>query len=171
MSGETRMTLEDEKVLNPGMFWRAIGARATGVTIVTAAGDDGPAGFLALSATHLTADPPIVTVAIDTRTSALEAIRGHGAFAINYLSTDSQDIFERFTAKDGPKGAARFEGIATQTLSTGAPIFESVVGALDCRLEETIERFGTVIALGRVVNFVSHVDRKPMIHFQGKLMS
>lgn len=170
MGGESHMTLEDEKQIDPGAFWRAIGARATGVTIVTAAGEDGPAGFLALSATHLTASPPIVTVAIDMRTSALEAIRQSAAFAINYLSTDSRDVFERFTAKDGPRGAARFEAMATGLLSTGAPIFETAVGALDCRLEETIERFGTVIALGRVVNFISHADRKPMIHFQGKLL-
>lgn len=171
MSGETRMTLEDGTKIDPGTFWRAIGARATGITIVTATGNDGPAGFLALSATHLTASPPIVTVAIDMRTSALESIRQNGAFAINYLSMESQDVFERFTTKDGPKGSARFEGIATSALSTGAPIFDSVVGALDCRLEEAIERFGTVIALGRVVDFLSHADRKPMIHFQGKVMS
>lgn len=40
-------------------FWKAIGCRAIGVAIVTAKGADGPAGFLALSATHLSASPPM----------------------------------------------------------------------------------------------------------------
>ncbi|MFT5180492.1 MAG: flavin reductase (DIM6/NTAB) family NADH-FMN oxidoreductase RutF, partial [Alphaproteobacteria bacterium] len=48
----------DEKLIDPGSFWRAIGQRATGMTIVTAHGSDGPAGLLALSATHVAADPP-----------------------------------------------------------------------------------------------------------------
>jgi len=52
-------------------FWRAIGERAIGAAVVTAADIHGPAGFLALSATHLCADPPMMMVSIDKRTSAL----------------------------------------------------------------------------------------------------
>ena len=54
-------------------FWKAIGCRAIGVAIVTAKGADGPAGFLALSATHLSASPPMMMVSIGLTTSALAA--------------------------------------------------------------------------------------------------
>ena len=56
-------------------FWKAIGCRAIGVAIVTAKGTDGPAGFLALSATHLSASPPMMMVSIGLTTSALGAVR------------------------------------------------------------------------------------------------
>jgi flavin reductase (DIM6/NTAB) family NADH-FMN oxidoreductase RutF len=55
-------------------FWRAIGNRASGSTVVTAQSDDGPAGFLGLSAAHVSADPPLMLVSIDQRTSALQTI-------------------------------------------------------------------------------------------------
>ena len=154
--------------LTPGAFWGAIGMRAAGVAIVTAAGADGPAGFLALSATHLTASPPTMTVSIDGRTSALAAVRASNSFAINFLSDEATEIYERFTSKDGPRGADRFAGLDYTRLTTGAPVFSQVTGALDCRLEEAIERFGTVLAIGRIVNLVSNKEASPMIHFQGK---
>ena len=66
-------------------FWKAIGCRAIGVAIVTAKGSDGPAGFLALSATHLSASPPMMMVSIGLTTSALGAVRQSNHFAINYV--------------------------------------------------------------------------------------
>jgi flavin reductase (DIM6/NTAB) family NADH-FMN oxidoreductase RutF len=45
------------------------------VAIVTARGTAGPAGFLALSATHLSPSPPMMMVSISYTTSALGAVR------------------------------------------------------------------------------------------------
>ena len=50
------------KTIDVKSFWQAIGQRAIGATIVTAAGSGGPAGLLGLSATHVTADPPTMLV-------------------------------------------------------------------------------------------------------------
>ena len=61
--------------INAKTFWKAIGCRAIGVAIVTAKGTDGPAGFLALSATHLSASPPMMMVSMGLTTSALGAVR------------------------------------------------------------------------------------------------
>jgi flavin reductase (DIM6/NTAB) family NADH-FMN oxidoreductase RutF len=41
------------------------------------------------------------------------------------------------------------------------------VGAIDCQLEETIERHGVVIAIGRVVAVLDGVDKAPLVHFHG----
>jgi flavin reductase (DIM6/NTAB) family NADH-FMN oxidoreductase RutF len=77
-------------------FWRMLGMRAVGVTVITAQGEDGPAGFLALSATHVTADPPSMLVSIDDRTAALKAVQHSGHFAINYLSAADQALADSF---------------------------------------------------------------------------
>ena len=62
------------KAIDAKSFWRTLGERAIGVTIVTAQGVDGPAGFLGLSASHVCADPPTMLVSIDDKTSALGAV-------------------------------------------------------------------------------------------------
>jgi flavin reductase (DIM6/NTAB) family NADH-FMN oxidoreductase RutF len=147
-------------------FWKAIGCRAIGVAIVTAQGTDGPAGFLALSATHLTASPPIMMVSIGLTTSALAAVRQGNHFAINYVPKGNDSLVKEFGGGGSLKGADRFLPGAWSQLKSGAPTLVDAVGVIDCRLEEMIERHGTVIALGRVIAYTGS-DREPMISFRG----
>jgi len=147
-------------------FWQAIGQRATGSTIVTARGVDGPAGFLGLSATHLSADPPLMLVSIDRRTSALAAVLASRHFAINWLGADDAALAEDFGGRGPAKGADRFAPGRWTTLVTGAPVLLGGAGAVDCTLEETIERGGTVIVIGRVAG-VATGTAEPLVHFRG----
>jgi flavin reductase (DIM6/NTAB) family NADH-FMN oxidoreductase RutF len=157
----------DEKLIDPGSFWRAIGQRATGMTIVTAHGSDGPAGLLALSATHVAADPPTMLVSIDNKTSALANVLDAKHFAINYLPQSAEDIVELFSGKSPLKGADRFEAGRWGTLATGAPTYNEAIGVIDCELEEVIERHGVSIVLGRVVDFRAEPDGAPLVYFRG----
>ena len=150
-----------------GAFWQAVGQRAVAATIVTARGSAGPAGFLGLSATHVCADPPTMLVSIDARTSALGAIRDSGHFAINYLPRDTQDVVDLFSGKSDLKGPDRFDAKRWSSLATGAPVFNGAVGVMDCRLEETLERHGTIIAIGRVVAIGGDRDAAPLVYFRG----
>ena len=155
------------KVIDAKAFWSAVGQRALGASVVTATGSDGPAGFLGLSTAHVCADPPTMLVSIDKRTSALAAILESRHFAINYLAGDQGDIADIFGGKSELKGSDRFSRGAWATLSTGAPVLAEAAGAIDCTLEETIERHGVVIALGRVVDFAA-TTREPLILLRGK---
>jgi flavin reductase (DIM6/NTAB) family NADH-FMN oxidoreductase RutF len=155
------------KIIDTKAFWRAIGQRATGSTIVTARAADGPAGFLGLSATHVCADPPTMLVAIDRRTSALAAILAARHFAINYLARGDAALADSFGGRGDKKGADRFDAGRWGTLTTGAPVLRDGIGALDCTLEETIERHGVCIALGRVVDVLEGTRGDPLIHFRG----
>jgi flavin reductase (DIM6/NTAB) family NADH-FMN oxidoreductase RutF len=148
-------------------FWRAIGNRASGSTVVTAQSDDGPAGFLGLSAAHVSADPPLMLVSVDKRTSALQTILAARHFALNFLPREAADIADMFGGKGSKKGTERFEAGRWGTLRTGAPVLLDAVGAIDCQLEETIERHGVVVAIGRVVAVMDSVDKAPLIHFHG----
>jgi flavin reductase (DIM6/NTAB) family NADH-FMN oxidoreductase RutF len=148
-------------------FWSAVGLRATGSTVVTARSDAGAAGFLGLSATHLCADPPLMLVSIDQRTSALPVVIAARHFALNFLPREARAIADMFGGKSAQKGAERFEPGKWGRLKTGAPILLSAVGAIDCRLEETIERHGVVIAIGRVVDVLAGAGADPLVHFRG----
>ena len=158
------------KSIDVKTFWSAVGQRALGAAVVTAAGADGPAGFLGLSSAHVAADPPTMLVSIDKRTSALAAVLAARAFAINYLAQDQQAIADIFGGKGTAKGAERFAAGAWTKLTTGAPVLADGAGAIDCTLTETIERFGVVIALGRVVDFALS-ERAPLIFLRGKYLA
>jgi flavin reductase (DIM6/NTAB) family NADH-FMN oxidoreductase RutF len=158
------------KDIDAKSFWGAVGQRALGVSVVTAAGTDGPAGFLGLSTAHVCADPPMMVVSIDKKTSALQAVLEKRHYAINYLAADQQAIADAFGGRTAAKGAERFAGAAWGTLSSGAPVLTDGAGAIDCALEETIERFGVVIAIGRVVDF-STSTRPPLVFLRGKYVT
>src|SRR5262245_53176045 len=155
------------KVIDVKTFWRTLGQRAIGSTIVTALGEDGPAGFLGLSASHICADPPLMLVSIDKRTSALPAVLAARHFAVNFLPRDAAELADMFGGKGALRGAARFETARWQTLTTGPPVRASALGAMDCALEEAIERHGISIVIGRVVDVLMGSGRNPLIHFGG----
>jgi flavin reductase (DIM6/NTAB) family NADH-FMN oxidoreductase RutF len=156
--------------IDPKTFWQALSQRATGSTVVTARTAAGPAGFLGLSATHVSADPPRMLVSIDKRTSALATVLAAGHFALNFLPRDASAIADTFAGRATLKGAARFEEEAWITLATGAPIFKAAIGAMDCELLETIERDGVCIAIGRVVEVLIGGNASPLVHFRGGYM-
>jgi flavin reductase (DIM6/NTAB) family NADH-FMN oxidoreductase RutF len=153
--------MSEQHPIDAKAFWRAIGNRATGSTVVTAASDGVPAGFLGLSATHLCADPPLMMVTIDRRTSALETVLAARHFR------GASGLADMFGGKGAQKGAARFEPGTWTTLATGAPILRDAVAAIDCTLEEAIERHGGVIAIGRVVDVLEGAGQEPLVHFRG----
>lgn len=158
-------TISDAKT-----FWRALGMRAVGAAVVSARGSAGPAGFLALSATHLTSDPPTMLVSISKKTSALAAILEAKHFAINYLPIGMEELADSFGGHGPLKGANRFSPSNWTTLTTGAPTLKAAVGVLDCRLEEAIERFDTIIAIGRIAGYLQAEDVMPLVTFGGRYL-
>ena len=162
------MTLEAQAPLDAKTFWRALGMRAVGVAIVTAQGEDGPAGFLALSATHVTADPPSMLVSIDDRTQALKAVLHSRHFAISYLPAGEQALADMFGGRGDIKGAERFAPGRWQTLATGAPIFADAVGAIDCTLAQTFRFHSTTIAVGTVAAFTLADRSDALLFYRGR---
>jgi flavin reductase (DIM6/NTAB) family NADH-FMN oxidoreductase RutF len=164
---ETRK-IEMAAIEGAGGFWRAIGMRAVGTSIVAAVGAGGPRGFLALSPTHLCPDPPTIMVSVDIKTSALAAIRESRRLSINYLSAQHADLVPVFSGKTALKGADRFKNIDWQPLPSGAPGLLGSVCVLDCRVEEMIERHATMIVIARIDGAYADPEKSPLISFKGK---
>ena len=92
----TSLTVTSGEAIDGKAFWTTLGQRATGMTVVTADSDDGPTGFLGLSAAHVTASPPTMLVSVDRKTSALAGIRSRRHFAINFLPANAAGVAEAF---------------------------------------------------------------------------
>lgn len=166
MSEFTRKILSARDI-DAAAFWRSLGQRASPVAIVTADNGGKPAGFFALSAAHVSADPPTMLASIDRKTAALEVVLAARHFAVNYLSAGQQKIAEAFAGKTAAKGAARFTAGHWTTLQTGAPILEDAVSAFDCTLDQVIERQNTVIVIGLVAALAFSENNETLIYCSG----
>ena len=156
------------KSINPKLFWRSLAGRACGVAIIASSVNNNPAGFLALSVTHLTSDPPIITISIGKSTSAINTVISSSSLAVNYIRKSDLKLVDIFSGKTNLKGSDRFDHKRWDKLSTGSPILKDAVSVLDCCVEETIERYDTLLILAKIVNFTDNEFLDPMIHFRGK---
>lgn len=152
-------------------FWKTLGERATGITVVTTDSDEGPAGFLGLSASHVSADPPTILVSIDRKTSALAGVLSRKHFAVNYLPAGAGKLADAFGGKVGLGGADRFAAGEWTTLATGAPIYKEALGVFDCTVVDIIERGNISIVIGTVVGATARGAGEPLIYFRGKVYS
>jgi flavin reductase (DIM6/NTAB) family NADH-FMN oxidoreductase RutF len=157
-----------ESPLRPQDFWPALSHRAVGAAIVAAQDENGPAGFLALSATHVCANPPTMLVSIGHRTSALATVIGSGHFSINYLADTDREMMDVFAGKTELAGAQRFHEGRWGKHVTGAPVLLGAVAAFDCLVEEIIERHETSIVLGRIMGvLLGDASFRPLVTYRG----
>lgn len=131
-----------------GVYWRAVGARPVGATVITAQYEGTKVGFLGLSFAHVSARPPIVLVSVSRSTTALATILASKAFAVSELPDGAEAVARAFGG--GTPNQDRFSDRDWETLVSGAPIYPNAAVAFDCKLHRTIEEGDTILVLGRV---------------------
>lgn len=125
----------------------ALGAFATGVTVICAPGADGRfAGFTANSFNSVSLDPPLVVWSLNRRASTLGTFERAGRYAINVLAHDQAELAHRFSRPH----ADRFEGVPYRLGTAGAPLIDGCLAWFECR-HHAMQRAGDhVLFLGRV---------------------
>ena len=161
------MTMTTE--IDARTFWRAIGSRVLGACVAAARDDNGPAGLLALSATHVSAAPPTMMMSVGKSTSALSTILRAGHFSLNVLTEADATVADLFSGRSGVSGAARFTAGRWDTLVTGAPALIGAMAVLDCKVETTVESSDAHIIIGRVMAYRGQEGR-PLVSFGGKML-
>ena len=150
-----------------GDFWRTLGERPIGATLVTTDSADGPKGFLGLSAAHVTANPPTMLVSIDKKTSALAGVLDKGHFAVNFLPEGYAEMANAF----GGKGEKVFDPEKWGILATGAPVLNDAVGVFDCEVSQVVEQGDISIVIGLVKGVKAAGEGNPLIFHRGKFLS
>lgn len=127
-------------------FRRLVG----GVSVITTGTGATRTGLTATSVSALSAEPPTLTVNINRTSSTWEVLAREGRFGVNVISAAQRPVAERFSGFGGLKGADRYQGAEWTTAVTGAPLLVGALAALDCTVEEAIERHSHVILIGRI---------------------
>lgn len=120
---------------------------AAGVSIITAGRDDDITGMTVTSLTSLSANPPRLLVSINRQASSFALIERYRLFGISILGADQQQLADRFS-NGNLKGKQRFEGTTWFPGPSGVPLLGSSLAAVECQVEEIIERHSHGIIVG-----------------------
>jgi flavin reductase (DIM6/NTAB) family NADH-FMN oxidoreductase RutF len=105
----------------------------TGVTILTSRYEEFAHGMTVNSFSSVSLEPPLVLASVEKAVRTYSLIHISGIFALSFLREGQEWISNRFAGRD-TENNDRFEGLATYTAVTGAPILADNIGHLDCRV-------------------------------------
>lgn len=145
-------------------FRQVLGHFPTGVTVVTAAGDDGPVGLAVGSFASVSLDPPLVAFCAAKSSTSYPKIAEAGHFVVNVLAEDQEDVSRVFASK----GTDKFAGIGyRRALGTGAPMLEGSLAWIGCDIEDVHEAGDHWIVVGLVHEMEIGHEGGPLVFFRG----
>ena len=142
-------------------FW------ATGVSVITAQGDDGPAGATANALSSLSLEPPLALVCFDLSSRTLAAVRDSERFGINMLSSGQEEISRLFATKKSQE--EKFAEIGHQ-LVEGVPVIDDCLAYVVCGLDSELRRGDHVIAIGQVIASGVDEDAAPLLFYRSEYL-
>jgi flavin reductase (DIM6/NTAB) family NADH-FMN oxidoreductase RutF len=146
-------------------FRQVMGFFATGVTLLTAASGDTLRAMTANSVTSVSLDPLSLLVCVNRGAVMHSVLSESGAFAINILSKEQEQLSRACARTDSPE--ARLEGVPFSIGAAGAPIVDGSIGFVECKTAAALD-FGThTIFVGEVVN-VDARSGDPLLFYRGQ---
>jgi len=164
-------TIEIDRETFSGDFRGAMRHLAGGVSVITAGRGTDITGMTVTSVSSLSVDPPTLIVSINRESSSWSLLKTHAVFGVNILTADQFDVAERFSGKDGLKGAARFAGAQWTSLVSGVPLLAGALAAIDCEVEDIVERHSHAIVIGRVLDMQLSPRGAALAYWQGQYVA
>lgn len=137
------------RAVDPQQFRAVMGRFATGVTVVTARGPEGPVGMTANAITSLSLDPLLLIVCFDRTARTLGVVEETGVFGVNILAAGQTALAQLFASK-APE-AEKFAGVP-HDLHGGLPVLRGAHAWIGCRLEQLVPGGDHVIGIGAVTD-------------------
>ena len=137
----TRITPEED----PKGFRSALGQFATGITVITCAGPDGPVGITANSFASVSLDPPLVLWSPAKSSSRYGVFMAAEHYAIHVVSTQQRDLCQGFVKDWDAFGSAEWS-----TDANGTPLIEGCLARFECTKAAAHDAGDHTIIVGRV---------------------
>lgn len=162
---------EVSREVRTGDFRGAMRQLTGGVSVITVGRDKDISGMTVTSVSSLSIDPPTLIVSINRGASSWPLVQRYGFFGVNILTSDQIDIAGRFAGKDGLKGAERFAGAEWTPRASGVPLLVGALAAIECGVEEIIERHSHAIVIGRVLDLQLSTRTAALAYWQGQYVA
>ena len=132
-------------------FRLAMRQLAAGISIVTAGDDKERGGFTATSVISLSVNPPRLLVSVDSRSNTLPLLQKSQGLTINLLAHDQEHLAQVFAGRTHAQGSDRFAGASWRHYRGAGFALDGAIASVHCGVDETIERHGHVLVIGRVL--------------------
>ena len=121
-------------------FRDAMSRLGAAVNIITTAGPAGRAGFTASAVCSVTDDPAMLLVCINRGSRAYPYVIQNGVMCVNVLGGPHRPVSDSFAGFTTTTMDERFGTGSWTVLSTGAPALEGASAAVDCVIEDVVEK-------------------------------
>jgi 3-hydroxy-9,10-secoandrosta-1,3,5(10)-triene-9,17-dione monooxygenase reductase component len=149
--------------VTPARMREILGHFCSGLTVITAATDNGPAGFTCQSFTSLSLEPALISFNPARSSSTWPILRERGRFCVNILPAEHVALSNKFARS----GTDKFEGVAHHESPLGNPILDKALAWIDCELHEEYDGGDHTIVLGLVKAMHARPDAEPLLFFKG----
>lgn len=149
--------------IDPLQLRSAMSRFPTGVTVVTAATADGPAGLSANAVTSLSLDPPLMLACLDRGSRTLRAVEAAGRFGINVLGSDGEGLARGFASKQPME--RKWDEVDWAD-SDGIPRLGAAIVFVACRMRDVLAGGDHVIVTGEV-EALAQRDGEPLVFADG----
>lgn len=137
---------------------------ASGVAVLTCTDGKICQGMTVSSFNSVSVDPPVVTVSLANHTRAKRIVEVTNYFAINILSSDEQELADRFAGRSGDQ-EDRFKGVKVTRGLHEIPLLEVASAWLVCKVLQTIPFPESTLFVGEVLKCARGKDLDPLVYF------
>ena len=162
--GQTLFRLRRVIRVDPREFRDTLGSFPTGVAVVTAVGERGPAGLTTNAFSSLSLDPPLVLVCFDHGSRTLGIVRESRRFAVTVLRAGQEELARLFAGK--VPHPEKFAAV-THTADHGVPVLDDALAWLVCDLEAMHPGGDHEIGIGAVTALGHDPDGEPLVFHAG----
>lgn len=154
--------------LDPHEFRRLMGNWATGVTVVTMPTESGLWGMTANSFTSISLEPTLVLVSVDRVTRTIGHLERSGAWAVNILAEDQEQLSRIFAMKEDSEERT-LARVSYRLGKSGAPLIDGCLATIECQTWATYDGGDHVLFLGEVQDAeVSESAERPLLFYHGR---
>lgn len=154
-------------------FRDALGLFATGVVVITSAGNAGSnddrSGYLGATVSSFSSvslDPPLILFSIGRQSKAFAAWQSVDHFAVNILGENQSAISTRFARALTDK----WNGVSVCPGLAGVPLLSDALAWIECQTYAKYDGGDHLIIVGRVLSLTarSGAGARPLVFFRGK---
>ncbi len=149
--------------LSPQKLRTILGHFATGLTVITAATEHGPAGFTCQSFSSLSLEPALVTFSPARTSSTWPLLREAGRFTVNILPAEHEHLAAQFARS----GTDKFAGVDHSPSPLGNPVLDQALAWVDCELEREYDGGDHTIVVAAVRALSARADAEPLLFYKG----
>ncbi len=149
-------------------FRRLMRQHPAAVTVIATGCSPARTGLTATAVMSLSVEPASIVCAVNRSAYTLARILENRSFCVNTLASDQVHLARVFSGQAGLQGEDRFSQADWGVLETGAPVLESAVISLDCRLLQAVDAATHTLLVGEVVAGRQLADASALIYVDGR---